>query len=170
MPNRASGVATAAAGAFPRPHDPRRSSLFEVIALAMLAGFGALAMLPSPTEKMAVLVAEERYPEAISLLEDKARRLPLSDYETFSLATLYRRTGETERAAQMLEELALRLPHSRPVLTELADIYHTTARPADELRVLVKSYALAPAPEVGKRLLRLFESGVDDSTAGTWRP
>lgn len=163
MHNRADAPSSAIA--LPQPREPRRASLLEVIALAGFAAFGAFALLPSQTEKVAALIAEERFEEAIGLLEAEANEAPLSDYETFSLATLYYQAEDTERAAELLEEMMARLPDSLPVLHELADIYRTSARPQDELRVLLKLHTLSPTPEIEDQLTRLL--GPDSGEA--WR-
>jgi predicted Zn-dependent protease len=132
--------------------------------LAGLATFGTLAMLPTPAEKIAALIADQHYPEAIVLLEDRAQHLSLSEYEAFSLATLYRHTGQAARAAAALEQMLKRLPGSMPVLNELAEIYRTENRPQDEIRILLQIFLHSPSEATHDRLLALYE--LSDDPAG----
>lgn len=153
MPRRAVAAAEA--------EDPRRGSLLEIMTLAGLAIFGTLAMLPSPAEKIAALIADRQYPEAIVLLEGRAQQLSLSEYESFSLATLYRRTGQADRAAKALENMLERLPGSMPVLNELAEIYRAENRPQDEIKILLQIFFLSPSEATSDRLLALYELSGD---------
>lgn len=139
--------------------ETRRGSLFEVMTLAALSTFGILAMLPTADEKVAALIADREYPEAIAALEHRGGTQALSEYNAFSLAILYRRTGQVERAALMLEDMLANSPESMPVLNELADIYRSQSREADEMRVLLQAFAVAPSPAIQDRLFALRDNG-----------
>ena len=166
MPSRdkgSEGKPVTAPIAIAKADDVRRGSLFEVITLAALATFGTVAMLPSPAEKVAALIADRHYPEAMTALEGKAQQLPLSEYESFSLATVYRRTGQVDRAAITLEHMLERSPSSIPVLNELVDIYRSTNRPQDEISILLQLFFHVPSQATHDRLLALYQASGDPS-------
>lgn len=166
MPSRAKAIdGLSLPSSSPGPtENARTNSIIEIVALAGLSVLGVLALLPSADEKTAALIADKRFPQAISLLESRARQLPLNNFEVFSLARLYRQTGDDAKALPMLEQMLNAEPGSAFVLRELADLYRAQNRPADELGTLLQLFQAAPDGATNDRLVALYRQRGD--TAG----
>ena len=111
------------------------TSLIQIGLLGALAMLGAMALLPNLDEKVAALMADQRYDRAVALLEDKASQTPLNDYEKFSLAELYRKLGTPQKSLPLLTQILAASRQRASVLGELAATYAAIGLPADELAI-----------------------------------
>lgn len=142
-------------------------SLIEIGLLGALAMLGAMALLPNVDEKVAALMADQRYDRAIELLEERASHTPLNDYEKFSLAELYRRLGTPEKALPLLLQIMAEPRQRASVLGELADTYAAIGLPAEELAIRRQLLGYVEDPRNQDRIDALSEQLTATAHAST---
>lgn len=134
----------------------REWSFVAVVVLAALTLIGVIAALPGTEEKAAILIAGQRYEQAIDLLIDAGDRAGLNGHEAFTLTRLYLISGQRDRAVSFLEAELTRLPDSEWALRRLIDLYRASHDFEREATFLRRRFASSlDAPDY-RRLLGLY--------------
>jgi tetratricopeptide (TPR) repeat protein len=141
---------------------PRDRSMAAILLLAAVTLIGVLAMLPSTEEKVAILMAENHYDQAIDLLEDRSQRTQLTSYEVFTLTRLYEISGRHADAARLLEaDVAMRPQDGVWANRELVELYRTMGDIVGEAQVLSTVFHNEPSRSDLRRLLGLYRMNGD---------
>ena len=131
-------------------------TLLAIIILAALALAGTIALLPSPEEKAAGLIAERRYDEAIQMLVSQDEQHGLNAYEGFMLSQLYVLAKQPDKAKGLLEAEASSQADNSWALRQLVMLYRQSGDFAGEATSLRRLYDGAGTPEEFQRLRVLY--------------
>ena len=145
--------------------EPARSdrTLFAIMALALLALAGTIALLPSTEEKAQGLLAEGRYGDAIEMLVGVEDERPINAYERYMLFKLYMLTRQPQSAAMLLEQASGLQVDKVWALRQVSDLYRQMRDPVGEAAILRQLYDLNPAETEFARLRALYRLLGDSS-------
>jgi tetratricopeptide (TPR) repeat protein len=127
--------------------------------IAMLAGLtllGSIAFLPSPEEKVAVLMAVGQYDKAISVLYEVEQGRELNGYEAHALNRLYLLTEQEQAAIDLLDRQAAFPDRVAWSLVERAKIYRALGDYRSEAASLSRLFEIDATALVYRRLLIIY--------------
>lgn len=137
------------------PVRPDRTLLaIGLLAIAVLAG--SIAMLPSPEEKAAGLMAEGRYDDAIQILVSLEDERSLNAYEGYTLFKLYMLTRAPRSAVALIDSQPALQADNAWALRQISDLFRQVRDLPGEADVLRRLYDVNPNDADFSRLRILY--------------
>ena len=100
------------------------------------------------------MIQDGEYAAAISLLEQPVVREKLSAQQSLNLGVAYARTGQLDKASDVLKDAVKKTPESLPLADELADVLVILEKPREAIAVLEQAMSQQPG-DLATRLLYL---------------
>jgi len=127
-----------------------------IASFAIVTAIATYLLLPGADERVAMLIREGKYHEAISQLEGQRAAGDKRPITVALLARAYRASGEFEHAVDLMESYVTSRPDDPAAFAALAGLYGIQERPEAAMAALARQVELAPTRENISRLAAVY--------------